>query len=254
MPALLSTSFPGAPHNQDHAVLGEGWAVLCDGLAGHPDGHLASRVVTAQASPFRVGEAMDAAQQAREALSEASVHPESRATLLCAAWDQVEIELAWAGDSRAILWRESSPLPGMLSEDHDILYQQVMSGRIPPAYARAARLAVWAASTRGEAYRLGGSAASRLWGKRHLMCADARSGPIAQDRFRWREGERLILCSDGLSDQLTQSELGELMHACAGLDDQQTAAALLKAAVESGRKPDDVTVIVVSNTPPPASS
>lgn len=254
MPALLSTPYPGAPHNEDHAVLGDFWAVLCDGLAGHPDGQLASRAITGQAVPFRVGQALSAAHQAREALIHAPIHPDSRATLLCAAWNQMEIDLAWAGDSRAILWRTSSPLPVMLSEDHDVLHEQVMGGRIPAAYARAARLAVWAASTRGESYRMGGSAATRLWSKKHLMCADARTGPISQDRFPWKPDERLILCSDGLSDQLTQGEMGAVLHACAHLDDQQTARALLEAAVASGRKPDDVTVIVVTNSALPVGS
>ena len=56
-------------------------------------------------------------------------------------------------------------------------------------------------------------------------------------------GERFVICSDGLSNELSRDQIREIV---AAVDDPQAAAeALVQAAVEAGGR-DNVTVIVVA--------
>ena len=60
-------------------------------------------------------------------------------------------------------------------------------------------------------------------------------------RDRVRLGDRYLLCSDGLTRELTDERIAELM---AGEDMQQCAKALIDATLQAGAR-DNVTVVVV---------
>ena len=57
-------------------------------------------------------------------------------------------------------------------------------------------------------------------------------------------GDRLLLCTDGLSDMLTDMEIGELML---GQDLDQVGDALIEKALDNGGR-DNVTLVLVEIT------
>ena len=60
-------------------------------------------------------------------------------------------------------------------------------------------------------------------------------------RDRVRLGDRYLLCSDGLTRELTDAQIAELM----GVEDlQQSAKALIDATLQAGAR-DNVTVVII---------
>ena len=66
--------------------------------------------------------------------------------------------------------------------------------------------------------------------------------PIEVEQFRLASGDRLLLCSDGLTDVVSDPQLRELLMGFDEVDD--VADALLDAALEGDSK-DNVTCVVV---------
>lgn len=60
---------------------------------------------------------------------------------------------------------------------------------------------------------------------------------------RWKPGQKILLCSDGLTDCVSDADIEKLMRQ--GGDDQDIVDRLIEAALEGGGK-DNVTVIVIS--------
>jgi protein phosphatase len=60
-------------------------------------------------------------------------------------------------------------------------------------------------------------------------------------------GQKILLCSDGLSDEITKDEIAEVITAVikAGGDDQQIADNLVKRVLETEAH-DNITVILVT--------
>jgi len=86
----------------------------------------------------------------------------------------------------------------------------------------------------------------------YLTQALGTSGDVRPDvgRLEVRAGDRIVLCSDGLTDMLDDAELGEI--ASGGDEPQQACDALVEAALAAGGL-DNVTVLVVQvgdNAPP----
>jgi PPM family protein phosphatase len=64
--------------------------------------------------------------------------------------------------------------------------------------------------------------------------------------FRPHPGERFLLCTDGLTNELRDAAIARILTD--GDDPQATANALVAAAVEAGGR-DNVTVVVVLGSP-----
>jgi serine/threonine protein phosphatase PrpC len=125
--------------------------------------------------------------------------------------------LAHVGDSRAYLIRDG--LIQQLTEDHSMVNELVRSGQM--TYAEAKR----------SQYR---NVITRAVGLYPTVQTDVMSIDILP-------GDRIVLCSDGLSDPVVSSAI----EAIGCRDDVRTAtSALLKASLDAGA-PDNVTVMVV---------
>lgn len=202
--------------------------LVADGMGGHQSGELASRRAVDQIIRNYVddptAEVGTSLRQAIE-LANASLYTEGQrreevakgrgwgTTLVAAVVRHDELWIANVGDSRAYLLRGGRLR--QLSRDH-VLFPE------------------------GE----GGAAAGSRKGKHIITRALGRKANVEVDMLlplKLREGDRVVLCSDGLTTPLSDGQICDI----AGRDSPQKAAeALVRAANERGG-PDNVSVIVL---------
>ncbi|MCV2393558.1 protein phosphatase 2C domain-containing protein [Actinotalea sp. M2MS4P-6] len=229
--ALRSITGPHRASNQDSAGVGEGFAFVADGVGGHAGGDVASRAVSEVLIAGLTGRDLhdvddDALQglvaDANEELAQRARDPRltGMATtftgLFCGA-DAVRV--AHIGDSRAYLVRDGAGT----RVTHDDSYVQLLvdSGLLEPEDA-------WLHPQRNLILQsLAGAADDAT----HLAV-------LHQD---CREGDRWLLCSDGLTDYLLEDEVLDLLRS--DPDVEAVADALVAAALDADTH-DNVTVVV----------
>jgi protein phosphatase len=143
-------------------------------------------------------------------------------TVVAARIDGSAYEVAWVGDSRVYLWDGSVHL---LTHDHSLVQRKVDEGILTPEQARVSP------ERNIITQCLGGSFESKL-------VVDTVKGQLFQ-------GERLILCSDGLVRDMSDAQMNDVLVRHAGRPDDETAAALIEAAGGANAS-DNVTVVVVT--------
>ena len=214
--------------------------VVADGMGGHAAGELASRTVLVTLThlilnhpqwALKVDEKSAAAIQERllaryqaldAALAErmqADPTLKGMGTTLTFAYSiGLDLFIAHAGDSRAYLFHEGSV--HQLTRDHTYVQRLVDAGMMSREAAAG--------------HQLRGALTNVLGGNQ-------RSVDVELERLRIASGDRLLLCSDGLTGTMTDEEI-------AGILARSTSAAescgrLVDLALERGA-PDNVTVIV----------
>jgi protein phosphatase len=228
-------------------------------LGGHGHGDIASALardsITAQLPPADEDRwPLTAANICRTALvaARSERHEWSRMTctlVLARVSPDGRYEVAWCGDSRAYLVRADRQLLP-LTEDHDLLYDQVQKGLITPAEAAAVRSALADVESPGEAWRVAGGLGKRTYKKRNEMVSEVSSGPIDYVTGTLGDADVLVLCTDGVHDNLTLSR----MQAIAADDADPTTlpralahAALQRARAQDGHAhPDDITCVALA--------
>ena len=196
------------------------WAVA-DGMGGHSAGQLASRAtVDALASVEQkamfpefvrvVRETLEGVNQYLYSLSQRAVNPTVIGTTLVMLMVREGTGVClWAGDSR--LYRMRGGSLEQLTVDHSEAVEMAANAETAPSNV----------ITRA----LGGHAEI----------------DIAQLSFDVRDGDRFLLCSDGLHGELASASIAELMS---GQDAAGTSEALI-ARVLQGNAADNVTAVVV---------
>ncbi len=242
--AALTDEGKRRDHNEDAylASAEDGLFLVADGVGGRACGEVASAltVETFQAAAPRFLLALDAFQRepgrkTRSAVlellsricNEASrrVYEEAEAdgrrgmttTLVAALVRGGAIFLAHVGDSRAYLLREGELL--QLTDDHSMVNELVRTGQMTYDEARRSR------------YR---NVITRAIGLQPTVQPDVAAVEVLP-------GDRLVLCSDGLSDPVPPLEICRLL---AGGTPALAAQGLVDEALERGG-PDNVTVLVV---------
>lgn len=219
-------------HNEDSAFVGPYVALVADGVGGAAAGEVASAtaayVVSAMALS-RFGE--DPAQVLREAVAVARLDiadgvrtdptREGMATTLTAVvCDGRRVVLGHVGDSRAYLWRDGEL--SRVSSDHTYVQLLVDAGQLS---AEEVPTHPW-----------------RNVVLRSLHSApDAELGDIDVVELDARDGDRLMLCSDGLTDLVDEGRIAEVLR----LRDPMSAAAVLTQAALSAGGRDNVTCVVL---------
>lgn len=211
------------------------WAVA-DGMGGHTAGTLASRTVvqaleTASQQQF-LGRAV---ANLRSSLVAANLRLREEATRrgvgvigsTVAALVAVggHCVLMWAGDSR--IYRLRRGMLHRLSRDHSHVQELVDQGRLAPDSADAHPAA---------------NVVTRAVGARQSLEIDAQICEIKND-------DRFLLCSDGLTKELTEQEIADEL---ARIDVDGLPQALVNQARERGGR-DNVTVVVVQFLSPDAT-
>lgn len=219
-------------HNEDSGFVGPYLALVADGVGGAAAGEIASATTTyavSSASLARPGDdprqlLAEAVAAARRQLLDGVAMDVRRAgmatTLTAVATDGERVALAHVGDSRAYLVHEGQMV--QLSTDHTFVQQLVDEGHLTPAQARVHH---W----KNVVLRaLPGS-----------DTGDIESADVLE--LEVSPGDRIMLCSDGLSDLLDDEQIAEGLRVA---DPQSAAAGLVSEALAAGG-PDNVTCVVV---------
>ncbi len=214
--------------------------IVADGMGGHVAGEVASQIVTETVGPG-VGEAIEQGYRGAELkkrmlkliaeanqriLERAQDEPEKRGmgttlTLLALVPDDGYV-IDQVGDSRGYLLRDGELQ--QITRDHTVVQQQVDRGTLTPEQARDHPLS---------------HILTRALGTDSAVAADSYGAET-------KPGDVFLLCSDGLSGMVPDSELrGILASPTDDLD--EIAEALIEAANEAGGV-DNVTALVVKIT------
>ncbi|RMC35409.1 PP2C family protein-serine/threonine phosphatase [Paracoccus alkanivorans] len=204
------------------------WAVA-DGMGGHSAGDVASALiveelgslgvsVSAQDQRARVMERLDRAHHRIAEHAHANNLGTVGTTIAALLIHEAELSCVWAGDSRIYLLREGALTA--LTQDHSEIAQLVASGVMTEAEARVAP---------------GRNVITRAIGIGAEPRPQVVSGVV-------KPGDRLLLCSDGLTEHLDDAELAAML--CEPRSAPELAERLITATLQRGAR-DNVSVIVV---------
>ena len=214
-------------HNEDSFLLRAPLFAVCDGMGGHAAGEVASSIAVdtiAQTAPATaddtlLGAAIEAANLAVINGAEAGIgKPGMGCTASAVLIEKNKMAVGHVGDSRVYLLRRGTLV--RVTHDHSYVEELVDSGQITPDEART---------------HPSRSIITRALGSDPEMYADHFSLEVAN-------GDRIIVCSDGLSSMISDAELEAVAVSAASA--QQAADNLVAAALTAGGS-DNVTVIVV---------
>ncbi len=232
--SLAASDLPGHFEEQAFAFM------VADGLSDRGTGSMASRVALStfahlalhygqwnvRIDGFTAAQVMDRAQRIYERINDAVLkrgqsHAELRgmATTLTAAYSAGDdLFIAHVGHSRAYCYREGELI--QLTADHTL--EGRMSGG--PQLQ----------SVQRSAQDLGHILTDTLGGKRGLP-------EVLIEHTRIRDGDRLLLCTNGLTDVLDNDQIADVLSCHRG--PQEECDALATLALDRGGE-DDVTVLV----------
>lgn len=219
------------PHNEDSLVVLPPLFAVADGMGGHEAGEVASEIaietLVAQAAEQidvrNLGRAVTAANRAVIRSAQNGMgKPGMGTTMTAAAIDGFKLVIAHVGDSRAYLLHEG--ILQQITHDHSLVAELVSSGEITAEEAR------WHPQR---------SVITRALGSDIDMVPDLYE-------LRMSPGDRLLLCSDGLSGMVTDDELQNILTENG--DPQKAADILIDTANANGGH-DNITAIVVNISP-----
>ncbi len=218
--------------NQDLPLEADNLFAVADGMGGHVGGEVAAQVAVDALlqgftrEPTKVG-LQDAFTKANEAVwQESQNHSELRGmgtTLTAAALvggddGHDTLALANVGDSRAYLFSEG--LVVQVTADHSLAEERARHGELTEEEAA-------------------------VHPQRHILTrALGVSAEVEADMWelQLRAGDRLVLCSDGLSNEITPEEMAEVLSTVA--DPGEASRQLVEIANEHGGS-DNITVVVI---------
>lgn len=217
--------------NQD-AVLTTGTLfVVADGMGGHAAGDVASSTAidALRSAAERIGTIegfTTAVQSANEAIYRASVQDPALAGMgttvvaacLLADAKGDQLVILNVGDSRAYRFRDGSVR--QITSDHSLAAEMVRAGEITEEEAA-------------------------VHPQRHVITrALGVDGQVTPDSFPLaiREGDRVLLCSDGLSNEVDDEEISRVL---AMVREPQSAAEELVARANAHGGADNISVVVI---------
>ncbi len=214
-------------HNEDSYLVQSPLFCVCDGMGGHAAGEVASSLAVetiAKTAPNAADPALLAAsvEAANAAIIEAAANGLGKSgmgcTATCAYIEGNTIAIAHVGDSRAYLLHEGTLI--RVTRDHSYVEELVDAGEITADEART---------------HPNRSVITRALGSDPAMYAD-------HFQLNIEEGDRLILCSDGLSSMVPDGDIETI--ATQSSTAQICTDNLVDAALAAGGG-DNVTVVVV---------
>lgn len=226
-------------HNEDYFEIDHrrNLYLVADGMGGHSHGEVASRTAVQAVRDFledrlppadgaesehRTGLLRNAIQEAHEkvlcAIRQDGALTGMGTTLVALLMNRGTVAVAHVGDSRAYRLRDQRL--ELLTEDHTWVHEQVMAGFLSEEQARVHPLK---------------NVVTRALGSDGEIKVDVRELAVA-------EGDRYLLCSDGLTTMLRDAEIADALHRSESLE--EVCRRLVQGARERGGF-DDTTVIVV---------
>ncbi|MCE7794657.1 Stp1/IreP family PP2C-type Ser/Thr phosphatase [Salipaludibacillus sp. CUR1] len=227
------------PHNEDDGAVKENQtghmlALVADGMGGHQAGDVASKMardgllnywkeIDKQLSPKEAEEWLnDTVQKLNKEIflqSRQNAQCEGMGTTLVAAVCTDEyVSFSNVGDSRVYLF-EDRQLKQM-TEDHSLVGELVRSGQISEEEAE---------------HHPRKNVLLRALGTEKSIEVDVRT-------ISWREGDMLLLCSDGLTNMVSDEEISSYLSSSENLD--EIAAQLVDHANKAGGE-DNISLTLV---------
>jgi len=221
--------------NQDVALATSDLAAVADGMGGHLGGEVAARIAVEQLlEAYRRDRTTDGLLAAvREA--NAAVYRRSKSdrsvrgmgtTLTAAAFigdepdGRLQLALVNVGDSRAYLVNGRERVIHKLTDDHSVVEEMVRSGELTPEEAA-------------------------VHPHRHILTRVLGVEPLVEPdcwEIDLEPGSRLLLCSDGLTNELDEQDIAKVLLDEADTD--KAAEELVRLALQRGGI-DNVTVVVL---------
>lgn len=213
------------------------WAVA-DGMGGHEAGEVASAITCRTIEEHRLEQlpldrALLAAHQAViNAIESGQGAQGMGSTVVALQSNDHDYTIAWVGDSRAYLWTPNNDGGQLeqLTTDHSYVQMLLESGSID---------------------------ASEM--EQHpdkniiTQCIGSFDNPdIHVDCYEghWKAGQWIILCSDGLTDEVSNQQIAEIL--CHAATPKNAAEQLLDTALTQGGR-DNVSVQVIESPTPVAA-
>ena len=213
-------------NNEDVIVSSDRLALVADGLGGHPGGEIAASAVAGLVHAAFTGRSADELEAAVRAANwairdRAAAQPglEGMGTTICAAGllEDGRLALVNVGDSRAYLWRERTLT--QLTRDHSVTAELVQRGELREADA-----------SRHPHHGV----LTRALGVARDVEIDCRTLTLGEE-------DRLVVCSDGLFNEVSSLEIAGVM--VEGEDIAAVADRLVDQAISQGGR-DNISVVV----------
>jgi serine/threonine protein phosphatase PrpC len=212
--------------NEDAVVSSDRLAVVADGMGGAPGGEVASAIAVSLVQAAYTGRSLDELQAAVRAANRAiwdraggSAELEGMGTTICAAGltEDGSLAVVHVGDSRAYVFCDGSLC--QLTDDHSVTAELVRRGELSEREAL------------DHPHR---AVLTRVLGMGPEIELDSAT-------HRATPGDRLLLCSDGLFNEVRNDEIASVMAATE--DVQGVADSLVELALSRGGR-DNVSVVV----------
>ena len=214
-------------HNEDSFLVQPPVFAVCDGMGGHAAGEVASSIAVStigshaplHADDVLLGAAVEAANaEVIDGAKTGKGKPGMGCTASCVLIENNRMAIAHVGDSRIYLLHEGMLV--RLTRDHSYVEELVDAGEITADEARV---------------HPSRSIITRALGSDPDMYADHFTLDVSS-------GDRIIICSDGLSSMVEDSEIEAT--AVSSATPQAAADNLVAAALEGGGH-DNVSVVIV---------
>lgn len=208
------------------------WSVA-DGMGGHAAGEVASSIALETLNrAINAGQDLEhgiktAHQAILEAAQNGTGKPGMGSTVVALKSQGHHYQIAWVGDSRAYLWSHPNGQAQLqqLTTDHSYVQMLYQSGVI---------------SEEEMASHPEKNIITQCLGSMGLTQEQIHVSIIER---QWQQDDQLLLCSDGLTDAVSDQEVCDLLSQNPNLED--AVPNLVQAALRNGGK-DNISVIMVS--------
>ena len=203
--------------------------IMADGVGGHDAGEVASQIAcdTIKSEVEKEQELVTAINTAHQSIKHSFEHegvgrPGMASTVVAMLLRNNQYQIAWVGDSRAYLWRDGKLT--QLTHDQSLVQRMIDEKIITPQQAR-------------------------THPKRNLVTQalgqqSVRELDVEVIEGELKSGDKILLCSDGLTDYVTDEEIAQLFDN--NSDHQILVDELVSAALAASGK-DNITVVAVNN-------
>ena len=216
--------------NEDSLFCNDHLWLVADGMGGHACGEVASQLAaeTIAAEFSETADLPGAIEKAHRRIVEAAQSDNGQfgmgTTVVAATSNNEKYEVSWVGDSRAYLWDNIRDRLSQLSEDHSLIMRLIKSGLISKEDAQ-------------------------NHPQRHMITQCLGSVEIEQVKVdsvfgEWQAGQQILLCSDGLSDDVSESQIAEILRL--EVSNEEKLEKLTQAAKNFGGK-DNISIVLIDS-------
>ncbi len=205
--------------------------LIADGMGGHDAGEVASDIVktSIEQSVLSKQALVPAIIQSHEAVKKAVNNgigsPNMGTTVIALSSQDDNYQIGWVGDSRAYRWRPTEQSFEQISKDHSYVQSLFDAGSI---------------SKEEMDNHPQKNVITQCLGASEL---DSVQPGLVEGK--WQNREKIILCSDGLTDIVSDNEIKHAVKKFHNKTDQELVDHLIELALEKGGV-DNVTIEVIS--------